>query len=33
MSQFDEYSQRFTRAKLRLDGGIVEVTLHDGNGG
>ena len=33
MSRFDEYAERFTRAKLRLDGGIVEVTFHDGNGG
>jgi enoyl-CoA hydratase/carnithine racemase len=31
--KFDEYSQRFTRAKLRKDGGVVEVTFHDGNGG
>ena len=33
MSRFDEYAERFTRAKLRLDGGVVEVTFHDGNGG
>lgn len=33
MTSFKDYAQAFTRAMIRREGGIVEVTFHDGNGG
>jgi len=33
MSTFDDYSARFTRAALQREGRVLEITLHDGNGG
>jgi enoyl-CoA hydratase/carnithine racemase len=32
MSQLDEYAQRYSRAELRREGGVLEIRLHDGNG-
>jgi enoyl-CoA hydratase/carnithine racemase len=32
MTDWQKYAQRFTRAELRRDDGVLEITLHDGNG-
>jgi len=33
MTNFDDYSGRYSRAALRREGGVLEITLHNGQGG
>ena len=33
MSELGDYRDRYTRAALRREGGVLEIRLHDGNGG
>jgi enoyl-CoA hydratase/carnithine racemase len=33
MARFEEYQDRYTRAALRREDGVLEIRLHDGNGG
>ncbi len=33
MARFEDYADRYTRAALRMEGGILEIRLHDGQGG
>lgn len=32
-TQLDDYAERYTRAAFRREGGVLEITFHDGNGG
>jgi enoyl-CoA hydratase/carnithine racemase len=32
MTRIEDYSQRYTRAAVRREGGVLQITLHDGNG-
>ena len=32
-ASFEEYQGQCSRAALRREGGVLEITLHDGNGG